>query len=172
MVFRLRLRTILMSALGKRPQAVLLMPICAKDRKQCAEASGCGAILLGKTQSGPIRYRLVGVRSPYGAVSNSFDPAYVSGGSSSGSASVVARGLVSFSLGTDTAGSGRVPAAYNNIVGMKPTPGLSARQGGAGVQNAGLCFHLLPHRGRCPASVCRSWKTALKRCGMSRSFTV
>ena len=82
-----------------------------------------GAVLIGKTNLDQFATGLVGTRSPYGAVPNTFDPAYVSGGSSSGSASVVARGLVAFSLGTDTAGSGRVPAGFNNLVGMKPTPG-------------------------------------------------
>ncbi len=82
-----------------------------------------GAILIGKTNLDQFATGLVGTRSPYGAVANTFDPAYVSGGSSSGSASVVARGLVPFALGTDTAGSGRVPAGFNNIVGLKPTKG-------------------------------------------------
>jgi allophanate hydrolase len=82
-----------------------------------------GAVLVGKTNLDQFATGLVGTRSPYGAVPNSFDPAYVSGGSSSGSASVVARGLVVFALGTDTAGSGRVPAGFNNLVGLKPTPG-------------------------------------------------
>jgi hypothetical protein len=86
-----------------------------------------GAVLLGKTNLDQFATGLVGTRSPYGAVPNSFDARYVSGGSSSGSASVVARGLVAFALGTDTAGSGRVPAGFNNIVGCKPTPGRSAR---------------------------------------------
>ena len=88
-----------------------------------------GAILIGKTNLDQFATGLVGTRSPYGAVPNTFDPAYVSGGSSSGSASVVARGLVCFSLGTDTAGSGRIPAAFNNIVGTKPTPGLVSTEG-------------------------------------------
>ncbi|WP_077033287.1 allophanate hydrolase [Pelomonas sp. KK5] len=82
-----------------------------------------GAIVVGKTNLDQFATGLVGTRSPYGEVPNTFDPAYVSGGSSSGSASVVARGLVPFALGTDTAGSGRVPAGFNNIVGLKPTPG-------------------------------------------------
>ncbi len=82
-----------------------------------------GAVLLGKTNLDQFATGLVGTRSPYGAVPNSFDPSRVSGGSSSGSASVVARGLVPFALGTDTAGSGRVPAGFNNLVGLKPTPG-------------------------------------------------
>jgi allophanate hydrolase len=82
-----------------------------------------GAVLVGKTNLDQFATGLVGTRSPFGEVPNTFDPAYVSGGSSSGSASVVARGLVPFALGTDTAGSGRVPAGFNNIVGLKPTPG-------------------------------------------------
>ncbi|HET7868322.1 MAG TPA: allophanate hydrolase, partial [Burkholderiaceae bacterium] len=82
-----------------------------------------GAVLLGKTNLDQFATGLVGTRSPYGAVPNSFDPTRVSGGSSSGSASVVARGGVPFALGTDTAGSGRVPAGFNNLVGLKPTPG-------------------------------------------------
>ena len=82
-----------------------------------------GAVLVGKTNLDQFATGLVGTRSPYGEVPNTFAPAYVSGGSSSGSASVVARGLVPFALGTDTAGSGRIPAGFNNLVGLKPTPG-------------------------------------------------
>ena len=82
-----------------------------------------GAVLVGKTNLDQFATGLVGTRSPYGEVPNTFDAAYVSGGSSSGSASVVARGLAVFALGTDTAGSGRVPAGLNNLVGLKPTPG-------------------------------------------------
>jgi len=82
-----------------------------------------GAILVGKTNLDQFATGLVGTRSPYGAVPNSFRAEYISGGSSSGSASVVARGTVPFALGTDTAGSGRVPAGMNNIVGLKPTRG-------------------------------------------------
>jgi allophanate hydrolase len=88
-----------------------------------------GAIPLGKTNLDQFATGLVGTRSPYGACGNSFDPAYVSGGSSSGSAVAVAMGLVSFSLGTDTAGSGRVPAAFNNIVGLKATCGALSATG-------------------------------------------
>ena len=88
-----------------------------------------GAIVVGKTNLDQFATGLVGTRSPYGAVPNTFDAAFVSGGSSSGSASVVARGLVPFALGTDTAGSGRVPAGFNNIVGLKPTPGSVPMQG-------------------------------------------
>jgi allophanate hydrolase len=87
-----------------------------------------GAIFLGKTNLDQFATGLVGVRSPYGIPACALDERYVSGGSSSGSAVAVAKGLVSFSLGTDTAGSGRVPASFNNIVGIKPTRGwLSAR---------------------------------------------
>lgn len=88
-----------------------------------------GAIPLGKANLDQFAAGLVGVRSPYGACQNSFNPDYVSGGSSAGSAVAVASGLVSFSLGTDTAGSGRVPAAFNNLVGLKPTKGLLSTRG-------------------------------------------
>jgi allophanate hydrolase len=87
-----------------------------------------GAIPIGKTNLDQFATGLVGTRSPYGVCRNSFDPLYISGGSSSGSAVAVALGLVSFALGTDTAGSGRVPAAFNNLIGLKPTCGrLSSR---------------------------------------------
>jgi allophanate hydrolase len=69
------------------------------------------------------------VRSPYGVPGNAFNAKYLPGGSSSGSAVAVAAGLVSFSLGTDTAGSGRVPAAFNNLAGLKPTRGLLSTRG-------------------------------------------
>ncbi|MDP8986689.1 MAG: allophanate hydrolase [Pseudomonadota bacterium] len=88
-----------------------------------------GAIPLGKTNLDQFATGLVGARSPYGACGNGFDPDYVSGGSSSGSAVAVAIGLASFSLGTDTAGSGRVPAAFNNIVGLKPSLGRLSTRG-------------------------------------------
>ena len=83
-----------------------------------------GAVYVGKTNLDQFATGLVGTRSPYGAVRNAVDPERISGGSSSGSAVAVALGLVDFSLGTDTAGSGRVPAALNGIVGIKPTRGL------------------------------------------------
>lgn len=88
-----------------------------------------GALLVGKTNLDQFATGLVGVRSPYGAVRNAIKPEYVSGGSSSGSAVAVALGQVLFSLGTDTAGSGRVPAAFNHLVGLKPTRGLISGQG-------------------------------------------
>jgi allophanate hydrolase len=88
-----------------------------------------GALLIGKTNLDQFATGLVGVRSPYGACESVFDSRYISGGSSSGSAVAVASGMVSFALGTDTAGSGRVPAAFNNIVGHKPTRGLLSNLG-------------------------------------------
>jgi allophanate hydrolase len=88
-----------------------------------------GAIPIGKTNLDQFATGLVGTRSPYGACSNAFDPAYISGGSSSGSAVAVASGVVSFALGTDTAGSGRVPAGFNNIVGLKPSRGRLSTRG-------------------------------------------
>jgi len=88
-----------------------------------------GAILIGKTNLDQFATGLVGTRSPYGVCRNPFDPRYISGGSSSGSAVAVASGLVSFSLGTDTAGSGRIPASFNNIVGLKPSAGILSNVG-------------------------------------------
>ena len=88
-----------------------------------------GAIPVGKSNLDQFATGLVGTRSPFGATRNSMDPTYISGGSSSGSAVSVAKGLASFSLGTDTAGSGRVPAAFNNLIGIKPTKGLLSTSG-------------------------------------------
>jgi allophanate hydrolase len=88
-----------------------------------------GASLLGKTNLDQFACGLNGTRSPWGAVPNAFDARYVSGGSSSGSAYVVATAQVDFALGTDTAGSGRVPAGLNNIVGLKPSKGLISTRG-------------------------------------------
>ena len=88
-----------------------------------------GAILIGKTNMDQFATGLVGTRSPFGACSSVFEEHYISGGSSSGSAVAVAKGLVNFSLGTDTAGSGRVPAAFNNLIGLKPTRGLLSTTG-------------------------------------------
>ncbi len=88
-----------------------------------------GATLIGKTNLDQFACGLNGTRSAYGAVPNAFNPSLVSGGSSAGSAYVVASGQVDFSLGTDTAGSGRVPAGLNNIVGLKPSRGLLSARG-------------------------------------------
>ena len=88
-----------------------------------------GAICLGKTNLDQFATGLVGTRSPFGAPSCVFDEAFISGGSSSGSAVAVAAGWVPFALGTDTAGSGRIPAMFNHIVGLKPTPGRVSTKG-------------------------------------------
>jgi allophanate hydrolase len=88
-----------------------------------------GAVFIGKTNLDQFATGLVGVRSGYGIPRNPFDAAMIPGGSSSGSAVAVASGLVSFAVATDTAGSGRVPAAFNNIVGYKPTRGLFSMSG-------------------------------------------
>src|SRR5436189_3103235 len=88
-----------------------------------------GAILIGKTNMDQFATGLVGTRSPYGVCSSVYDSRYISGGSSSGSAVAVAESLCAFSLGTDTAGSGRVPAAFNNLLGLKPTRGLLSTNG-------------------------------------------
>ncbi|MFK7880214.1 allophanate hydrolase [Roseobacter sp.] len=88
-----------------------------------------GALVIGKTNLDQFATGLVGVRSPYGVPLNSIDPAIAPGGSSAGSGVIVGHGAVTFSLGTDTAGSGRVPAALNNIVGLKPTLGTLSASG-------------------------------------------
>ncbi|MEN8320516.1 allophanate hydrolase [Acinetobacter junii] len=106
-----------------------LTTVAAEDAETVRLLKQAGAIVIGKTNLDQFATGLVGTRSPFGAVPNSFKPEYVSGGSSSGSASVVARGFVPFALGTDTAGSGRVPAAFNNIVGLKPTKGRFSNRG-------------------------------------------
>jgi allophanate hydrolase len=103
--------------------------IATETAQVVARLMNAGAVLLGKTNLDQFATGLVGTRSPYGAVPNTFSANHISGGSSSGSASVVARGLVSFALGTDTAGSGRVPAGFNNLIGLKPTPGLVSTAG-------------------------------------------
>ncbi len=88
-----------------------------------------GALPMGKTNLDQFATGLVGVRSPFGVARNPFNPDYLPGGSSSGSAVAVAACLCSFALGTDTAGSGRVPAAFNNLVGLKPSRGLLSCSG-------------------------------------------
>ena len=103
--------------------------VAEQDATVVRRLRAAGAVVVGKTNLDQFATGLVGTRSPYGAVGNAFRPEYVSGGSSSGSANVVARGLVPFSLGTDTAGSGRVPASFNNIVGLKPTRGWLSTAG-------------------------------------------
>ncbi len=100
-----------------------------KDSTVVARLREAGAIVIGKTNLDQFATGLVGVRSPYGVPRNAIDPALIPGGSSSGSAVAVAAGLVPLALGTDTAGSGRVPAGLNNIVGLKPSLGLVSTAG-------------------------------------------
>jgi allophanate hydrolase len=101
----------------------------AKSATVVRRLMDAGAIPIGKTNLDQFATGLVGVRSPFGACSSVFDARYISGGSSSGSAVAVASKLVCFSLGTDTAGSGRVPAGFNNLVGLKPTRGVLSAAG-------------------------------------------
>ena len=101
----------------------------AHDSTAVARLRAAGAIVIGKTNLDQFATGLVGVRSPYGVPRNTFDAELVPGGSSSGSAVAVAAGLVPLALGTDTAGSGRVPAGLNNIVGLKPSLGLISTHG-------------------------------------------
>jgi allophanate hydrolase len=99
------------------------------DAPVVARLREAGAVIIGKTNMDQFATGLVGTRSPYGAVRDARDPARVAGGSSSGSAVAVALGIVDLALGTDTAGSGRVPAAFQGIVGLKPTRGLVSTRG-------------------------------------------
>lgn len=101
----------------------------AESADVVARLDAAGAIMLGKCNLDQFATGLVGTRSPYGKAGNPFDPAYIAGGSSTGSALATALGLVAFALGTDTAGSGRIPAAFCNLVGLKPTPGLVSNRG-------------------------------------------
>ena len=100
-----------------------------KDATCVAKLRRAGAIVIGKTNLDQFATGLVGVRSPYGTPRNLFDPSLIPGGSSSGSAIAVGAGLVPLALGTDTAGSGRVPAGLSNIVGLKPSLGLVSTAG-------------------------------------------
>ena len=101
----------------------------AQDATAVARLRAAGAIIIGKTNLDQFATGLVGLRSPYGAPRNLFNADLIPGGSSSGSAVAVAAGLVPLALGTDTAGSGRVPAGFNNIVGLKPSLGLVSTYG-------------------------------------------
>ncbi|MDF1734061.1 MAG: allophanate hydrolase [Minwuia sp.] len=103
--------------------------VADEDAFAVARLKAAGALAIGKTNLDQFATGLVGVRTPYPVPRNAIDPDIVPGGSSSGSAVAVAHGLVSFSLGTDTAGSGRVPAALNNIAGLKPTLGAISASG-------------------------------------------
>jgi len=101
----------------------------AQSASVVAKLQAAGAILIGKTNMDQFATGLVGTRTPYGICSSVFDKRSISGGSSSGSAVATAKGLVSFALGTDTAGSGRVPAMFNNLIGLKPTRGAVSTRG-------------------------------------------
>ena len=101
----------------------------AADATAVARLKRAGALVIGKNNLDQFATGLVGVRSPYGIPRNLFDARLIPGGSSSGSAIAVAAGLVPLALGTDTAGSGRVPAALSNIVGLKPSLGLVSTSG-------------------------------------------
>jgi len=94
------------------------------DATVVSRLRAAGALVIGKTNLDQFATGLVGTRSPYGTPRNLFDARLIPGGSSSGSAVAVGAGIVPLALGTDTAGSGRVPAAFNNIVGLKPSLGL------------------------------------------------
>ena len=101
----------------------------AEDAVAVARLLAAGAIVMGKTNLDQFATGLVGVRSPYGVPRAPFDATRVPGGSSSGSGVAVAAGIVPVALGTDTAGSGRVPAMFGNIVGLKPTVGAAPSTG-------------------------------------------
>ena len=103
--------------------------VAAQDSNVVARLARAGAVCVGKTNLDQFATGLVGTRSPFGRPASTFSAQHVSGGSSSGSAVVVSRGDVPFALGTDTAGSGRVPAGFNHIVGLKPTPGRVGTSG-------------------------------------------
>lgn len=92
-------------------------------------ATKLGAICLGKTNMDQFATGLTGTRSPFGICASAYDPAFIGGGSSSGSAVAVAKGMVAFAFGTDSGGSGRIPAGYNNVVGVKPTIGALSLNG-------------------------------------------
>lgn len=97
----------------------LCVSMCPTPKKR----KNTGAINFGKTNLDQFASGLVGTRTPYGVAPNAFDTRFIPGGSSSGSAAAVGAGLLSFALGTDTAGSGRVPAMYNGCVGLKGSLG-------------------------------------------------
>lgn len=103
--------------------------VAARSATVVRQLLDAGALWVGKTNLDQFATGLVGTRSPYGRPASVADASRISGGSSSGSAVAVARGVVAFSLGTDTAGSGRVPAGFNGLVGLKPTPGRASTAG-------------------------------------------
>ena len=119
--------------------------VAGRSARSVEALEAAGAVVVGITNLDQFATGLVGTRSPYGACPNAHWSELVSGGSSSGSAVAVASGLVDLALGTDTAGSGRVPAAANGIIGLKPTRGRWSTLGHrAGLPVAGLCVGLRP----------------------------
>ena len=137
----------------------------SKDATCVARLKRAGAIVIGKTNLDQFATGLVGVRSPYGVPRNLFDPALIPGGSSSGSGVAVGAGLVPLALGTDTAGSGRVPAAISNIVGLKPSLGLDLDRGRrACLPHARLRLGVLTHGGRCLHGACRDGRSGSGGC--------
>jgi allophanate hydrolase len=106
-----------------------LSRVATTDAQVVARLVAAGALFVGKTNLDQLATGLAGVRSPYGVAPNPFDATMIPGGSSSGSAVAVSTGQVTFALGTDTAGSGRVPAGFTNIVGLKPSRGLLSTTG-------------------------------------------
>lgn len=105
------------------------VPPATRSAPCVTRLEAAGAVVMGKTNMDQFATGLVGTRSPFGVVRSAVDPRFMAGGSSSGSAVAVALGHVDIALGTDTAGSGRVPAAMNGIVGLKPTRGLVSTEG-------------------------------------------
>lgn len=142
-----------------------------EDATAVALLRKAGAIIIGKTNLDQFATGLVGTRSPYGITPNSFNSKYVSGGSSAGSSSVTARGIVPLALGTDTAGSGRVPAALNNLIGLKPTVGTISTAGVVPACKSLDCVSILAlnlHDAQLAFSVCA--QPDLNRCEFSRAM--
>jgi allophanate hydrolase len=119
--------------------------LAGADATVVARLKAAGAIPIGKTNLDQFATGLVGTRTPYGIPRSVFSDRHISGGSSSGSAVAVAAGEAAFSLGTDTAGSGRVPAACNGLVGLKPTPGLVSTAGVVPACRSLDCVSLFAH---------------------------
>jgi allophanate hydrolase len=130
-------------------QTTAACPAYAYAPKETAFAirrlEAAGAVIIGKTNMDQFATGTAGLRSPYGAPRSVFGRDYVAGGSSSGSAVAVGAGIVPFALGSDTAGSGRIPAAFNNIVGLKPTRGIISASGVVPCNRTLDCVSVLAH---------------------------
>ncbi len=135
----------------------------AESAAAVARLLEAGAIPIGKTNLDQFATGLVGTRSPYGVPRNPFHPEAIPGGSSSGSAVAVAAGLVAFALGTDTAGSGRVPASFNNLVGLKPTRGWLSTRGVVPACRSLDCVSIFALTVEDAESVAGGWRPALTR---------